>query len=226
LRRSFGLIPGGAQVTTTFSTQSMGAPAREVRDDARAEPGLFPLSIPLLGVTPPAVPGSRVPGLVWVGGTGAPAADAPLSGALVRQLQDIFPVLHGAGPEHDVRAGLPQRDSAWAGVLARAVLALDLEGAGNDLPLWAACFGVPTIGLVGNRWQDLLWPGLAVTDPDEPSVARLARDVLTDFVATANLVREAQAAFTRLAPAGFAEKALLLAAPAPAKYAAVLASLG
>jgi len=200
LLQMFGVMPGGAQVTMTVVSQPVGAAARGVREDARAEPGLGPLSIPLCRVAEPVVSQKAVPGAVWVTSTS--------SAQLVTRLQEVFPVLHSVGVGAD--------PAASPDILASAVLALDLDQTSDDLPLWAACFGVPIVGLECNRWQRRLWPGLSISGPGAARAARLARDVLCDFPLTAAAVRQARQILTKVAPSGFAEAALQLAARAGA----------
>ena len=216
VRTSLLALPAGVSITLKVGEQRVGELARQVFDDARGEPGSPRLNVPIVQTEDG--PADRVrkrrPGLVYLG-----PASGPASRNMFGALHQIFPVLRG-WPATD------ESGASWFAALAHSILAIDLDGADPNLPLWAAWNGVPMIGLFENPWQRRLWPDLSVRSPAEAPAVLIARAVLTDFPTTASITAAARAALQRDAPWLVSEAKQLEVAAALVQHAIGLAPVG
>lgn len=205
-------LPNGARVTIQLNEQNVGEVTRQLYEDTRQELGSPRLNIPIIRTEREADDGRprvRARGSVYVQAAGASTASAFVGSAL----QLMFPVIFlwsddtESDPESPPRPRQPRHASeAWLRKLACAILAIDVDGAFPELPVWTAHFGVPTIGSAGNPLQRLYWPLLAVERSDVALCVRRARDVLTDYTLAAGLSAEAARSFNRFAPRQWKER--------------------
>jgi hypothetical protein len=86
---------------------------------------------------------------------------------------------------------VPRHSPTYLSSLAASTLALDLGGANPALAAESAALGVPCISLTRQAEQLRLWPALSLESPDPMAAAKLARWMLTDQGAAAEVCMRA-----------------------------------
>jgi glycosyltransferase involved in cell wall biosynthesis len=197
-------LPDGASAVVKVVASEAGRLAAEVINDSTAV-ATDVLTIPVTLPPSDSVVRSRQTGCLHV----ASPADAPLVWVLAAVFPGITlwsgsPIDLGPSPftGEPVRPTVVDTGSpAWRRQLAVSVLVVDMAGAAPELPAQAAELGVPSIGLASVADQRVLWPDLALSSPDVPTAARVARDLLTDPLRASASVAAARQRWTELRPA-------------------------
>ncbi|MBL8186866.1 MAG: glycosyltransferase family 4 protein [Acidobacteria bacterium] len=173
----------GARITVNVTESKLGQLSAEVLLDAQAYERTLtiPVTLPPDEASPVKM---RVTGCVYA----ASERDVPV----IRELSLIFPGLNVwsladlelgsdrvSGEMVQVKATPPDSEE-YRRRLAASTLAIDLGGIDPDLPLQAAQFGVPCIGLTAQTAQMRFWPELSLANPDAEMAAELGRRLLTD----------------------------------------------
>ena len=192
------VLPGLAdstQITFNVVENKAGLLTSEVLRDAQA----FERTLTLPVTLPPADPSltkSRVTGCVYA----ASVRDVPV----LRALSRIFPGLNvwsqepldlglsSTGERTVWSKAVPAGSAAFMRHLAASTLALDLGGAEPTLAAEAARLCVPCIGLARREGQRTLWPELSLTEADTAEATGLARWMLTDQGAAADVCARAR----------------------------------
>jgi hypothetical protein len=86
---------------------------------------------------------------------------------------------------------VPADSPSYRSSLAASTLALDLGGADPALPVDSAALAVPCIGLTRQMDQMQFWPELSLERPSLIAAANLARWMLTDQGAAAEVCTHA-----------------------------------
>jgi glycosyltransferase involved in cell wall biosynthesis len=182
------------QLGRTMHRRAANALTAEMLRDASCLGRTLTLPVTL----PPATPQSgngRVPGYVYAAG--------PADVEVLRVLSRLFPGLQvwssalleadsGCMPGKPLQVKVVPADSpSYRSSLAASTLALDLGGADPALPVDSAALAVPCIGLTRQMDQMQFWPELSLERPSLIAAANLARWMLTDQGAAAEVCTHA-----------------------------------